>query len=106
MLRSISALVLGLVCSSCLATSADLYDLAEDFRARELGLTTDAELADALQDKGEEIEQRAIAAAESLPTSPMGWLQLLGTMGATAAAGGLGVNAHRNKKRVKNGEAV
>ncbi|MDE0914344.1 MAG: hypothetical protein OSB57_04110 [Planctomycetota bacterium] len=101
----LGALFASVLCS-CVATSADLYELADRFEAREQGLITDQELTDALRAKGEEIERRAVATAESLPTTPMGWLALLGTMGATAAAAGAGVNKHRNNKRIKNGETV
>ena len=105
-MRALLAIVCGLMLTSCLATSSDLYDLADEFRAREQGLTTDEQLAEALQAKGEEIEERAKAIAGSLPTSPMGWLSLLGTMGATAAAAGIGVNKHRNNKRIARSEPV
>lgn len=105
-MRTLLAVLCGVLLTSCLATSADLYDLADRFEAREAGLITDQELADALNDKGDEIAERAKALAGSLPTTPLGWLQLLGTAGATALAGGYGVNAHRNRKRVKNSEPV
>lgn len=102
----IAAVVLAFSLSSCLATSSDLYDIASRFEAREQGLITDAQLVDALNAKGDEIEERALAAATMLPRTPMGWMQLLSGMAATALAAGAGVNRHRNIKRHRRGEPV
>lgn len=105
-MRALLAIVCGLTLTGCLATSNDLYDLADEFRAREVGMITDTELAEALELKGDELVARAKAAAGSIPTSPAGWLGLLGTIGASAAAAGAGVNRHRNAKRRERQEPV
>ena len=105
-MRSIIATLCILLCSSCLATSADLYDMADRFEAREQGLISDQELADALDAKGDEIVERGRGFANSIPTTPGEWLGLLAGLGAAGAATGAGVNRQRNAARVRRDEKV
>ena len=88
---------------SC-ATPGDLRDLADSFEAFQEGVITEPELEDAIEAKADEIEERTEALVQSMPTTPAGWLALLAQLGATAAAGGYGVNRWRDKKRVARGE--
>jgi hypothetical protein len=82
-------LILALFCSSCLATTSDLRDMADALRKD--GKESAAKIVDA---KAEEIEERAASMANDL-TDPMNLLNI----GLAALLGGAGVNFHRNRTR-------
>lgn len=100
------ALPLAFTLTSCVATTADLRQIADEIDAYQAGQITEEELSDAIDGKANEIEERIKRLPSQIPTSPIGWLQLLAGLGLTAAGTGVGVNQVRDRARRKRGEPV